>query len=102
MPHESQFESLGSPGAAFHLGFLLHHDAVNELPNVAHDRTEFRVLGRTAAGQPADLIAPASPGKARDKQCYYGSGKGYETEGNQHESLRPGLAPLGIAQVVHE
>ena len=73
MPRQSQLEPLRSPGAAFEFRFPFHHDAINQIADIAHDGLKFRALGRFAAGQPADFIAPSAPRKARDNDGDRGS-----------------------------
>ena len=63
---QCQLEPLRRPGAAFELCFPLHHDAVDQIADIAHDGLKFGTLGRFAAGEPADFVAPIAPREARD------------------------------------
>ena len=102
MPSQSQLQPLCRPSSALEFCFPLHHDSIDQITDVSHDRLKFGALGGFTARQPADFLSPTAPREAGHEDRDRRSRQAQEAKGKEHESSRLGFAPLRVAEVVHE
>ena len=100
MPVQSLLQPLRRPQSGSIFPFVGH--APDKFTQIAQDRLKFPALLSAAAQQAAQLQAPVGARAFGRQQRNAEGHDGQNAEHDQQKSLRRGLAPVNVAQIVDE